>query len=89
MKNKNIDSNNTNNNNNNNTKTMRRTTPVTFALMSVRSPYTKGHHKGKLEEFFDFIGLPGNSLDEQCKAFLTRAIEEKNKHHDIDAISKL
>lgn len=66
---------------------MRRTAPVTFALMSVRSPYSKEHYKGKLKEFFDFIGLSGNSLDDQGQAFLARAIEEKNKDHDNNAIS--
>lgn len=66
---------------------MRRTAPVTFALMSVRSPYTKEHYKGKLKEFFDFIGLSGNSLDDQGQAFLAQAIEERNKDHDTNTIS--
>jgi hypothetical protein len=74
------DSNHTNNNDINYSKTMRRTTPVTFALMSVESPYTKQHYKGKLKEFFDFVGLPGISLDEQGQAFLARAKVEKNNN---------
>lgn len=87
IKNNNGDSSQTNNINNNYSKTMRRTAPVTFALMSVRSPYTKEHYKGKLKEFFDFIGLSGNSLDDQGQAFLAQAIEERNKDHDTNTIS--
>jgi hypothetical protein len=87
IKNNNGDSSQTNNINNNYSKTMRRTVPVTFALMSVRSPYTKEHYKGKLKEFFDFIGLSGNSLDDQGQAFLAQAIEERNKDHDTNTIS--
>ncbi len=54
--------------------------------MSVRSPPTKEHYRGKLQEFFNFIGLPGKSIDEQGQAFLARAREEENKYHDTDAI---
>jgi hypothetical protein len=72
--------NNNNNHNNNSSKTMRRATPFAFALMSVRSPYTKEHYKGKLQEFFGFVGLPGDSLDEQGSAFLAQAKAENNNN---------
>jgi len=85
IKNNNSDNNNTNNNNNNNSGTMRRTTPVTFALMSVRSPYTEEHCKRKLKEFLDFIGLPVNLLDEEGRAFLARAKVENINNNDINA----
>lgn len=57
---------------------MRRATPVTFALMSVRSPYTREHYRGRLKEFFDFVGIPGDSLDEQGQAFLAQAKADDN-----------
>ncbi len=57
---------------------MRRATPVTFALMSVRSPFTRGHYKGRLKDFFNFVGVPGDSLDEQGQAFLAQAKAENN-----------
>jgi len=41
--------------------------------MSVRSPYTKKQYTKNLKLFFDYIGLQGNSLEEQAQAFLAQA----------------
>lgn len=67
---------------------MRRATPVAFALMSVRSPYTREHYKGRLQEFFDFVGLPGDSLDEQGQAFLAQAKAENNNSNSNSSNSR-
>jgi hypothetical protein len=74
-----------NNHSNNSSKTMRRATPVTFAFMSVRSPFTREHYKGRLKEFFDFVGLPGDSLDEQGQAFLAKAKAENNDNNNSNS----
>jgi hypothetical protein len=79
IKNNDSDSKNTSNNNNNCGRTLRRTAPVTFARMSEGSPCTKEHNKGKLKEFFDFIGLACNSLDKQGQAFLAQAKAEEEE----------
>jgi hypothetical protein len=47
--------------------------------MSEGSPCTKEHNKGKLKEFFDFIGLACNSLDKQGQAFLAQAKAEEEE----------
>jgi hypothetical protein len=44
--------------------------------MSVRSPYTKKQYTKKLQHFFDYIGLKGNTLEEQAQAFLAQARSE-------------
>ncbi len=60
-------------------------TPVTFALMLVKLPHTKEHYKRKLKEFFGFIGLPSNPLDEDNRAFLARTKAENINDNDINA----
>jgi hypothetical protein len=62
----------------------RQTTPVEFALTSIRSPFTKKQYPRTLKLLFDHIGLQGNSLEEQGQAFLAQARkgEENNNNNN-------
>ena len=53
----------------NTTMSMRETVPVKFALDYIRAPKTREHYRQKLKVFFDYLGLQGNSIKEQGKAF--------------------
>ncbi len=54
----------------------RQKTSVDFAFMSIRSPITKKQYPRRLKLFFDYLGLEGNSLEEQAQTFLIKAKEE-------------
>ena len=67
----------------------RQTTPIAFALTSIRSIYTKKQYPGRLKAFFNYIGLPGNSLEEQAQAFLAQArkgMDNNNQYWTEDTI---
>ena len=63
---------------------IRQTAPVEYALTYINSPYTKSQYKSKLKLFFDFLHLPGNSLEEQGQAFLAQA--RSNEYWAEDSI---
>jgi hypothetical protein len=42
-------------------------------LFALRSPKTREKCTGRLRMFFDFIGIPGNSMVERSKVFCDRA----------------
>jgi hypothetical protein len=46
--------------------------PVSFAFGYLSSPETRRQYRKLLELFFDFVGLPGNDLDEKGRAFLDK-----------------
>jgi hypothetical protein len=54
----------------------RQTTPVEFAFMGIRAPLTKKQYPRTLNLFFDFIGLSGDTVEEQAQAFLAQAKRE-------------
>jgi hypothetical protein len=56
-----------------NSKISRQTTPVEFAFTSIRSPITKKNYLGILRQFFDHVGLPGNTIEEKGQVFLNKA----------------
>jgi hypothetical protein len=70
-----------NNNNNNNDRTKRQTAPVAYVFDSLGSDISKKHYIVKLEHFFEFIGLEGNSIEEKGQTFLAKA---KQKINDND-----
>jgi integrase len=55
------------------------TDPYSMFLFALRSPKTREKCTGRLRMFFDFIGIPGDSMVERSKAFCDRA-----KTNDID-----
>jgi hypothetical protein len=55
----------------------RHTTPVDFAFMSIRSPTTKKQYPRRLKQFFDYMSLEGNTLEEQAQTFLAGAKKEQ------------
>jgi integrase len=56
------------------------TDPYSMFLFALRSPKTKEKCTGRLRMFFDFIGIPGDSMVERSKVFCHRA-----KNNDIDS----
>jgi hypothetical protein len=55
----------------------RQTTPVEFAFSYIKSPSTKKQYPQRLKLFFDYIGVQGNSMEEQGRAFLAQAKSTK------------
>ena len=49
------------------------TDPCSMFLFALRSPKTREKCTGRLRMFFDFIGIPGNSMVERSKVFCDRA----------------
>ena len=66
------------NNNYKNRRLTRQTAPVAYSFDSLGSDVSKERYIEKLELFFDFIGLEGNSLEEKGLTFLAKAKEEVN-----------
>jgi hypothetical protein len=58
------------NNNYKNSRLTRQTAPVAYSFDSLGSDVSKERYIEKLELFFDFIGLEGNSLEEKGLTFL-------------------
>lgn len=52
-----------------------------FAFTSIGSPVTKKNYIRKLKQFFDYVALPGNTLEEQGQAFLEKAKTENNNNN--------
>jgi hypothetical protein len=56
---------------------IRQTKPASYAFMTLNSDETKSHYRKRLKLFFDHMGLPGDSVEQQSKAFLEKAKEEQ------------
>jgi hypothetical protein len=54
------------------------TDPYSMFLFAMRSPKTREKCTGRLRMFFDFIGIPGDSMVERSKAFCERAKNNDN-----------
>ena len=40
--------------------------PYTLFLHAIKSPVTKAKYSRRLQMFFDFLKIPGESIEEQC-----------------------
>jgi hypothetical protein len=49
---------------------MVRIDPYSLFLHAMKSPVTKKKYSRRLEMFFDFIKIPGESLEERCLTFV-------------------
>ena len=47
--------------------------PYSLFLFAMRSPKTREKCTGRLRMFFDFLGIPGETMKERCKALCDRA----------------
>jgi hypothetical protein len=56
---------------------LRQTNPVQFAYTYLNSPETQRQYSQRLKHFFDHVGLPGRTIEEQGQAFLDEARENK------------
>jgi hypothetical protein len=54
------------------------TDPYSMFLFAMRSPKTREKCTGRLRMFFDFIGIPGDSMVERSKVFCERAKNNDN-----------
>ncbi|MGE5634501.1 MAG: hypothetical protein ACM3VV_04670 [Deltaproteobacteria bacterium] len=52
--------------------------PYTLFLHAMKSPVTKKKYSRRLEMFFNFIKIPGESLEEQCLTFVN------NGRHNVN-----
>ena len=44
--------------------------PYSLFLHAIKSPVTKKKYSRRLEMFFDFLKIPGESIEEQCLTFV-------------------
>jgi integrase len=56
------------------------TDPYSMFLFALRSPKTREKCTGRLRMFFDFIGIPGDSMVERSKVFCDRAKNNANEN---------
>jgi integrase len=56
------------------------TDPYSMFLFAMRSPKTREKCTGRLRMFFDFIGIPGDSMVERSKVFCERAKNNDNNN---------
>jgi integrase len=54
------------------------TDPYSMFLFALRSPKTRAKCTGRLRMFFDFTGIPGDSMVERSKVFCDRAKNDDN-----------
>ena len=52
--------------------------PYSLFLHAMKSPVTKKKHSIRLEMFFDFIKIPGESLEERCLTFVNSGKDNVN-----------
>ena len=52
--------------------------PYTMFLHAMKSPVTKGKYSRRLEMFFDFLKIPGESLKEKCLTFVNNGQSDIN-----------
>ena len=58
------------------------TDPYSMFLFALRSPKTREKCTGRLRMFFDFIGIPGDSMVERSKVFCDRAKNNDNDNNN-------
>jgi hypothetical protein len=63
-------------------KISRQTTPVEFAFTSIRSPFTRKNYLRILRQFFDYVGIAEDTIEEKGQAFLKKAKEEAEKNNN-------
>ncbi len=52
--------------------------PYSLFLHAMKSPVTKKKYSRRLEMFFDFIKIPGESLEERCLTFVNNGKDNVN-----------
>lgn len=52
--------------------------PYSLFLHAMKSPVTKKKYSRRLEMFFDFLKLPGGSLEERCLTFVNSGKDNVN-----------
>ena len=52
--------------------------PYTMFLHAMKSPVTKAKYSRRLEMFFDFLKIPGDSLKEKCLTFVNNVQSDIN-----------
>ncbi|MGD1834143.1 MAG: hypothetical protein ACPKQO_00295 [Nitrososphaeraceae archaeon] len=52
--------------------------PYTMFLHAMKSPVTKKKYGRRLEMFFDFLNIPGEKIEERCKAFVQKGRNNLN-----------
>jgi hypothetical protein len=52
--------------------------PYTMFLHAMKSPVTKAKYSRRLEMFFDFLKIPGESIEEQCLTFINNGRNNVN-----------
>lgn len=52
--------------------------PWTLFLNAMRSPVTKDRYSTRVAKFFDFIGIPGKTLEQKAKAFAKKGKNDTN-----------
>ena len=48
-------------------------------LFALKSPLTREKYQGRIDKFFDFIGLKGNTTEEKSLKFVQKAKDEGNQ----------
>ena len=51
--------------------------PYSTFLFAMRSPKTKEKVVGRLRMFFDFVGIPEESMENRCKVFVNRGKDDQ------------
>jgi len=52
--------------------------PYTMFLHAMKSPVTKTKYSRRLEMFFDFLKIPGDTLKEKCLTFVNKGKNNAN-----------
>ena len=52
--------------------------PYTMFLHAMKSPVTKAKYSRRLEMFFDFLKIPGETIEEQCLTFINNGRSNVN-----------
>jgi hypothetical protein len=52
--------------------------PWTLFLNSMRAPMTKDRYQTRVAKFFDFIGIPGKTLEHKARIFASKGKNDSN-----------
>jgi hypothetical protein len=59
---------------------LRQTKPVLYAFKYLNSPATQTQYPKRFKVFLDYLGLPGDTIEEQAQVFMRKAREQENSH---------
>ena len=60
--------------------------PYSLFVFAIKSPLTRRKYQGRLNLFFDYIGLPQETIEKRCDIFAKKAMDEEEVNWPLNQI---